>query len=56
MCQAKNGSEMLLSFHSDTNDGHALNSFLGIFQTTSSNSYILFNRNLRGGIVQREDL
>ena len=36
-------TEMLLSFHSDTNDGHALNSFLGSLQTTSSNPYFLLS-------------
>ena len=52
----KRDSKMLLSFLSDTNDWHALNSLLGIFQTTSSNSHILLSRNLMGGIIQHGDL
>ena len=36
----KRDSEMLLPVHSDTKDGHALNSLCGIFQTISSNIYI----------------
>ena len=47
--RSKRDLETLLSFHSDTKDGHAL---LGIFQTTSSNPYILFSRNLMEGIMQ----
>ena len=48
--------KMLLSFLSDTNDWHALNSLHGIFQTASSNPHILLSRNLMGVIMQREDL
>ena len=51
----KRDSKMLLSFLSDTNDWHALNSLLGIFQTTSSNPHILYSRNLMGGIIQHGD-
>ena len=47
--------EMLLSFHSDTKDDHAVNSLLGIFQKTSSNTYFLLSRNLMGGIMQHGD-
>ena len=36
----KRDSYMLLSFHLDTKDGHALNSLLGTFQTTSSNMFL----------------
>ena len=32
MREVKKDSDMLLSFHSDTKDGHALNSLLGIFK------------------------
>ena len=44
----KNDFEILLSFHSDTKDDHAVNSLLGIFQKTSSNTYFLLTRNLMG--------
>ena len=47
---------MHLSFQSDAKNGHALNSHLGIFQTTSSNLYILLSRNLMEGIMQHGDL
>ena len=46
---------MLLLFLSDIQDGHALNSLLGIFQTTPSNPYILLSRNLMGCIMQPGD-
>ena len=48
--------KMLLLFHSDIKDGHALNNLLGIFQTISSNPYILLSRNLMGCIMQPGDL
>ena len=48
----KKDFEILLSFHSDTKDDHAVNSLLGIFQKTSSNTYFLLSRNLMGGIMQ----
>ena len=47
---------MLLTFLSDTRDDHAVNSLLGNFQTTSSNTYFLLSRNLVGGIMQHGDL
>ena len=47
--------EMLLSFHSDTKDGHALNSLLGLFHTTSSKPYITLSRNLMEGFRQHGD-
>ena len=43
--------EILLLFHSDNKDGLAVNSFPGIFQTTSSDPYILLSRNLMEGIM-----
>ena len=46
---------MLLLFHSDIKDGHAMNNLLGIFQTTSSNPYILLRRNLMECIMQPGD-
>ena len=45
-------SQMLKSLHSDTNDGHALNSHLEILQTTSSRPYFLLSKNLMVGISQ----
>ena len=45
-------SKMLKSLLSDTNDGHALNSHLGILQTTSSEPYILLDKALMVGISQ----
>ena len=45
----------LKSLNLDIKDGHALNSLLRIFQTTSSNPYILLSRNLMEGIMQHGD-
>ena len=45
-------SQMLKSLHSDTKDGHALNSHLEILQTTSSRPYFLLSKNLMVGISQ----
>ena len=51
----KRYSYMLLSFHLDAKDGHALNILLGIFQTTSSNPNILLSKNLMGCLRQHRD-
>ena len=55
MGQVKKRPRNAPSFHSDTKDGHALNSLLGNFQTTSSNLYIILSRNLLGCIMQHWD-